>query len=135
MRKTYLVFPADHETKLTCSASGHPKPTVKWYKDGRQLEQMPDGDGKPLTPTSFTINFNSIRPIDSGQYKCIVSNKAGSISYVYTVIVKGKLFYSTSSHISSMYKLHNLNKATCIYAAISHWQSAIINGLKCVHLY
>ena len=92
--KGYLLFPAGHKTKITCSASGHPKPTVIWYKNGRQLKRMPDGNKKPLTPTSYTINFNSIRPADSGQYKCIVSNKAGNISHAYTVKVKRKLFYS-----------------------------------------
>ena len=91
MKKDYLLFPAGHKLKIVCSANGTPKPTVIWYKDGRVFKYMPDGI-TPLTPSSFEITFNSLKPKNSGKYKCQVSNKAGSIIMTYTIKVKGNNF-------------------------------------------
>jgi hypothetical protein len=88
MKKSYLLIPASHKLRIVCSASGVPQPTVIWYKNGQELKHMPD-DQTPLTPTNFVITFSSLRPKDTGKYKCQVSNRAGNITMTYTLKVKG----------------------------------------------
>ena len=90
MKRKYLLIPAGHDAKIVCSADGSPKPTVTWYKDGKKLKYMPDGFTL-LTPNTFIITFNVLKPDHSGKYKCVVSNEFGSISEEYTVKVKGKM--------------------------------------------
>lgn len=88
MKRTYLLIPAGHDAKIVCSAAGSPIPTVTWYKNGKKLKYMPDGS-TPLTPSSFAIKFNMLKPGHSGKYKCVVSNEFGNITMEYTVKVKG----------------------------------------------
>ena len=101
MKKHYLLIPAGHNAKIVCSADGSPKPTVTWYKDGKTLVHMPDSFLTPITPSSFVITFNVLKPSHSGEYKCVVSNKVGKISMVYTLIVKGIIHRSAQTHINS----------------------------------
>ncbi len=91
MKKDYLLFPAGHKIKIVCTANGRPKLTVIWYKDDKMLKYMLDSI-TPLTPSSFEVTFNSLKPKHGGKYKCQVSNKAGNITMKYTVKVKGNTF-------------------------------------------
>ena len=103
MKKNYLLIPAGHNAKIVCSADGLPKPTVTWYKDGKRLDYMPDYFPTPVTQTSFVITFNVLKPSHSGKYKCVVSNKVGKISMVYTLKVKGIIHrsHTAQTHINS----------------------------------
>jgi hypothetical protein len=89
MKKTYLLIPVSHKLRIVCFASGVPQPTVIWYKNGQELKYMPD-DTTPLTPSSFVVTCSSLKPKDTGKYKCQVSNRAGNITMTYEVKVKVK---------------------------------------------
>ncbi|XP_060603445.1 protogenin-like [Ruditapes philippinarum] len=57
-------------TRLTCEATGNPKPTVQWYKNGLKIYPAP----------RVTINPQLIlygRLEDTGYYQCIANNSLG----------------------------------------------------------
>ncbi|CAJ1072456.1 obscurin isoform X18 [Xyrichtys novacula] len=74
--------------KLACKATGVPKPTVTWYKDGRAVEADPhhiiieDPDG------SCTLILDNMTADDSGQYMCFASSSAGNASTLGKITVQ-----------------------------------------------
>ena len=103
MKRGYVLASAGHKARMVCSADGSPKPTVTWYKDGKELVYMPDNIFTSMTPSSFVITFNVLKPSHSGKYKCVVSNKVGKISMEYTLKVKGIIHrsHTAQTHINS----------------------------------
>lgn len=73
--------------KLLCCLSGKPAPTVKWYKDKRELSKyeysMSQSDGV------VTMEIVDCKPEDSGKYRCVATNKHGSDETGCVVIVEG----------------------------------------------
>lgn len=73
--------------KLLCCLSGKPFPTVKWYKDKRELSKyeysMSSSDGV------VTMEIVGCRPEDSGKYTCIATNSHGTDETSCVVIVEG----------------------------------------------
>lgn len=77
---------------LECHISGHPPPTVTWYREDYKIESSMD----------FQITFKAglarlvIREAfaeDSGRFTCTATNKAGSVSTSCHLHVKGKYMY------------------------------------------
>uniref|UniRef100_A0A672FB55 Obscurin, cytoskeletal calmodulin and titin-interacting RhoGEF a n=1 Tax=Salarias fasciatus TaxID=181472 RepID=A0A672FB55_SALFA len=74
--------------KLACKATGIPKPTVTWYKDGRAVEADPhhiiieDPDG------SCTLILDNMTADDSGQYMCFATSPAGNASTLGKITVQ-----------------------------------------------
>ncbi|ERL85176.1 hypothetical protein D910_02598 [Dendroctonus ponderosae] len=89
---TFLLRPRvmqERDTcKLLCCLSGKPFPTVKWYKDKRELSKyeysMSHSDGV------ITMEIQGCRPSDSGKYTCIATNKHGQDETSCVVIVEGQ---------------------------------------------
>ncbi|NXA48856.1 TITIN protein, partial [Nothocercus julius] len=82
---------------LECSISGHPQPTVTWYREDYKIESSMD----------FQITFKAglarlvIREAfaeDSGRFTCTATNKAGSVSTSCHLHVKGKYIYHGNFH-------------------------------------
>lgn len=74
---------------LECYISGHPEPTVMWYREDYKIESSMD----------FQITFKAglarlvIREAfaeDSGRFTCTATNEAGSVSTSCHLHVKGK---------------------------------------------
>lgn len=88
---TFLLRPRvmqERDTcKLLCCLSGKPAPTVKWYKDKRELSKyeysMSQSDGV------VTMEIIDCRPEDSGNYSCIATNCHGTDDTSCVVIVEG----------------------------------------------
>lgn len=74
--------------KLLCCLSGKPPPTVKWYKDRKELSKyeysMSHSDGV------VTMEIIDCKPSDSGKYTCIATNVHGTDETSCVVIVEGK---------------------------------------------
>lgn len=74
--------------KLLCCLSGKPFPTVKWFKDRRELSKyeysMSSTDGV------VTMEIVGCRPEDSGKYSCVATNKHGQDETTCVVIVEGQ---------------------------------------------
>ncbi|KAL7385968.1 hypothetical protein ABVT39_002583 [Epinephelus coioides] len=74
--------------KLACKATGVPKPTITWYKDGRTVEADPhhiiieDPDG------SCTLILDNMTADDSGQYMCFATSSAGNASTLGKITVQ-----------------------------------------------
>jgi serine/threonine protein kinase/predicted phage tail protein len=88
---TFLLRPRvmqERDTcKLLCCLSGKPFPTVKWYKDKRELSKyeysMSTSDGV------VTMEIVGCRPSDSGKYSCVATNIHGQDETSCVVIVEG----------------------------------------------
>ncbi|KAH8269759.1 hypothetical protein KR018_000421 [Drosophila ironensis] len=89
---TFLLRPrvmqARDTCKLLCCLSGKPVPTVKWYKEGRELSKyeyaMTHSDGV------VTMEIIDCKPSDSGKYSCKASNCHGTDETECVVIVEGE---------------------------------------------
>lgn len=73
--------------RLTCRASGVPKPEVTWYKNGVVLQTAEVNND---VSNRWTLKIVNARLTDSGRYLCKVANKAGAINFTYTVNVTGR---------------------------------------------
>ncbi|KPU74929.1 uncharacterized protein Dana_GF19006, isoform G [Drosophila ananassae] len=89
---TFLLRPrvmqARDTCKLLCCLSGKPVPSVKWYKDGRELSKyeyaMTHSDGV------VTMEIIDCKPSDSGKYICKATNCHGFDETECVVIVEGE---------------------------------------------
>lgn len=57
--------------------------TYTWLKDNKSIKPQ---NGSP------ELSLTNLKPIDSGDYKCIVANKYGAIYHTFTVYIVGKLY-------------------------------------------
>ena len=86
MRRSLLAVPVGNSVRLDCSADGNPRPTVKWYKDGKLFKE------RKLYSSRWTtlLSLKDLVPSDTGSYLCNVSNSYGWINHTYKVDVHGK---------------------------------------------
>ncbi|XP_038613568.1 hemicentin-1 [Tachyglossus aculeatus] len=83
LNETVIV---NNPVQLECKATGNPLPAITWYKDNRPLSRA--------TSVTFLnrgqiIEIDSAQITDSGVYKCVAVNSAGST----------ELFYSLQVHV------------------------------------
>lgn len=89
---TFLLRPrvmqARDTCKLLCCLSGKPTPTVKWFKNSKELSKfeytMSNSDGV------ITMEIVDCKPEDSGKYRCVAVNCHGTDETSCVVIVEGK---------------------------------------------
>ena len=78
---------------LEATVSGKPMPTVEWVKDGETVKNsshfnIKADDGK------HTLTIAGANPDDSGVYKCVANNPAGTSTRTYNVNIEGENFIS-----------------------------------------
>ncbi|XP_043238684.1 hemicentin-1-like isoform X2 [Amphibalanus amphitrite] len=69
---------------LRCPVSGHPPPTIAWYKDDDVLRQ-PD----LLSDAGQTLTLRQLAPADAGSYVCVAANSAGTARKRFSLHVTG----------------------------------------------
>lgn len=84
---------------MECLAEGTPKPTIKWYKDGKPFTGR---QGKQVDFFPKKLVVGDLVMADQGNYTCIVSNKYGSLNWTYTLEIK-----QTAPHVPIIEKPEN----------------------------
>lgn len=77
-------------SRLVCTViQGDPPFAINWKKDDRPIEP---GLGVIIRNDEFSsdLTFSSVTPRHNGNYTCIVSNAAASVSHTATLVVDGK---------------------------------------------
>lgn len=90
-------------SRLVCTViQGDPPFAINWKKDERPIEP---GLGVIIRNDEFSsdLTFSSVTPRHNGNYTCIVSNAAASVSHTATLVVDGK-------SLINMYIFQILNK-------------------------
>lgn len=85
---TEVAAAVNTRTTLSCDTLGLPKPEVIWEKNGKSIP--PIGSRYMMSRTG-SLQFTNIEVNDSGQYRCIATNDAGSVFRDIELIVQGKL--------------------------------------------
>ncbi|KXJ23085.1 Hemicentin-2 [Exaiptasia diaphana] len=85
--RTLILVPVGNSIKMDCSAIGYPRPTVKWYKNGRLYTHSVDGPIY-LSPYQYVLSLRNVVPGNSGVYTCNVSNHYGWFNHTYKVDVR-----------------------------------------------
>ena len=68
--------------KMTCAASGHPKPLITWYHDGDAAKEL---DFVKIVNQSLIVE--DIMELDEGMYQCFAKNDGGEIQSSAQLIV------------------------------------------------
>lgn len=90
-----LIVPQNGTIRLTASVTGHPVPEVQWLLNNRPLKYSDrvktsyDGENIEL------IVFNADSELDTGIYKCLASNIAGTASHGSKVLVDVEAVFFT----------------------------------------
>ncbi len=77
---------------LEATVSGKPTPTVEWVKDDESVKNSSHYDIK-AKDDKHTLTIVGAGPADSGDYKCIANNPAGTSTRTFNVNIEGKQFY------------------------------------------
>lgn len=106
LARPFHTLPVGNSVKLDCSATGNPRPTVRWYKDGDLFLQRQGSKRFYLSPWSIVLVLKDAVPSDTGKYTCNVSNTHGWINHSYIVEVHGKNRFQSISltYFSWMYE-------------------------------
>uniref|UniRef100_A0A8C7SR72 Hemicentin-2 n=1 Tax=Oncorhynchus mykiss TaxID=8022 RepID=A0A8C7SR72_ONCMY len=83
-----LSVPAKGHLTLECQADSDPPPDIEWYKDDVKLQL--GGRIQRLAGGQY-LEIQDVRPQDSGQYSCVVTNMAGSTNLFFTVEILSSL--------------------------------------------
>ena len=81
---TFLSRPEPHNIPegdtivLSCTADGMPMPSMRWLKDGRELNTHDRFELSPAKGPTHWITVKNVRPEDSGKYSCIAENSKGT---------------------------------------------------------
>lgn len=71
---------------FNCNAGGNPAPTIDWYKGGVRMNYRRQN----VVINDYTMKVKDLRLSDAGTYICRLRNDMGSISFTYSLTVKGK---------------------------------------------
>lgn len=65
-----MVAPKGTTVQMPCKASGSPAPTIKWLKDGHQMDSRPRFDIRP----DGSLIIQGVTEEDEGMYQCVADN-------------------------------------------------------------
>lgn len=71
---------------LDCQAEGYPSPTIKWFRDGAEIQS----EGRYKIFSNGTLQLQEARQDDAGIYECVAGSSAGFKRAESSVIVKGE---------------------------------------------
>ena len=83
------VIEAGGDVVLETTVSGKPTPTVEWVKDDATLKNSSHFNIKAKND-QHTLTISGAGPADSGAYKCIANNPAGTSTRTFNVNIEGE---------------------------------------------
>lgn len=93
-------------TTIRCSVTGHPEPTVLWYRDRKMRDPIPRGpdfdlnmkpDKDKLYTYLSTLTILHVTTLNEGQYFCHAENQFGKDTVFVNVDVLPKLYNNASA--------------------------------------
>ncbi|XP_030580698.1 fibroblast growth factor receptor 1-A-like isoform X2 [Archocentrus centrarchus] len=87
MEKLLHAVPASKTVKFRCQAGGNPVPSLRWYKNGKELRKDQRIGGYKIRDHMWTLIMESVVPSDKGNYTCVVENEYGSLRHTYQLDV------------------------------------------------
>ena len=85
---TVVAATVNSRTLLSCDTIGLPRPQVRWEKNGRAIPQT---GARYIMSRSGSLQLNDVQVADSGTYRCIAENSAGTASRDVELLVHGKV--------------------------------------------
>ncbi|KAG7270991.1 hypothetical protein CRUP_014590, partial [Coryphaenoides rupestris] len=86
------TLPANSMARFRCRASGNPRPSLHWYRAGKELDQDQSSGRFQVIEETWSLIVESVVPSDGGNYTCVVKNLYGSLNHTYVLDVVGKTF-------------------------------------------
>lgn len=99
---------------LDCVANGNPKPTIKWLKNGEDID-ISDLDSRFGIVGTGSLQINDIEDKDSGDFQCRASNTIDSLDSTATVEVQVPPKFSQSPSDKVAYVKEELEMICGIY--------------------
>jgi len=96
-------------TQIMCTASQGDRPfNITWRKDSQPLGHENDSDApwinvSDYAPFSSILTINTVTSSHSGNYTCVVTNKAGVAEYTAQLSVTGNVLYCTVNCTGNTY--------------------------------
>ena len=87
MDRSFVITTALETLNLNCMTKGSVPLQCEWVKEGRPVLPVRRFTSKPVN--ECTLRLKQLKPGDSGNYTCIVSNQYGSIQHSYWLRVQG----------------------------------------------
>ncbi|XP_055609212.1 neogenin isoform X3 [Uranotaenia lowii] len=90
---SFVIVPQPQTVKegdtviLDCVANGNPKPTIRWLRNGEEID-MNDLDSRFRIIGTGSLQIDSIQDTDAGDYQCRASNSEDSLDASATVQVQ-----------------------------------------------
>ncbi|XP_049545028.1 neogenin isoform X2 [Anopheles darlingi] len=99
---------------LDCAANGNPKPTIRWLRNGEDID-MNDLDSRFRIMGTGSLQISSIQDTDAGDYQCRASNTEDSLDASATVQVQVPPKFILSPDDKAAYEKEELELACAIH--------------------
>ena len=91
MSPSNQTIPEGKPAKISCKATGFPKPTFKWTF--RENEDLPPGAVVEYNESRSFLKLKNASKLTAGTYKCTAKNKANSTTATATLRVLGMFLF------------------------------------------
>ena len=81
-----LASEMNSEVRIDCMAIGSPRPEIRWYKDGNQIQQYQNGFN---ILNNGSLLIGSLQPYDNGLYECMAISESGNDTIEITIDTQG----------------------------------------------
>lgn len=78
---------------IECFLQAKPKPEIRWFRDGAQLEDSDKIEIESLAEGKCRLRISNFQKEDEGTYKCMATNDLGQAMTRCNLKVEGELFW------------------------------------------
>ncbi|XP_038651627.1 pro-neuregulin-2, membrane-bound isoform-like isoform X2 [Scyliorhinus canicula] len=114
---------------LKCEAVGNPRPTYKWFKDGREIKKNKEIRIKTGKKNS-RLQINKLKVEDAGEYTCEAENALGKDTSKTTINVQAAATTTLSPESGHARRCNESEKSYCVNGGVCYYIDGI-NKLSC----